>query len=136
MFEKIEKARQVLASGSTKAAIEEYFQIIDLLLKKKNNEEAARLLQELIANILGKENKRNIYLLAEQLIKRLSTFKLKDFQKSVVKFDEFLSKTKSLYRTADESFDKSAIIAEAQAVFYKNHKMDGTVFLLEAANDL
>ena len=39
MFEKIEKARQVLASGSTKAAIEEYFQIIDLLLKKKNNEE-------------------------------------------------------------------------------------------------
>jgi len=135
MFENIEKARQMLASGSMKSGIDEYYQVIQTLMKKKNHEEAARLLQELIETVSGEGIKRNLYLVAEKAIDIIPSLKVKDFQKVATNIDAFFSRVKTLYRTTDESFAKAGAIAEAQALFYQNHKMEQMVFLLEAAND-
>ena len=47
MFENIEKARHLLNSGSTKAAVDEFFNIVQDLKEKNNPDEAGRLLLEI-----------------------------------------------------------------------------------------
>ncbi|MBN1329789.1 MAG: hypothetical protein JXA54_09975 [Candidatus Heimdallarchaeota archaeon] len=135
MFENIEKARQLLSVGSYRAAMDEFIKLIQILKEKKNNEEAARLLIEILTKISDTNDKRNIYHAAENIVLEVKDLKIKDFEDHIAEFDKFVANAKSLYREKDEQFDKAGELAEIQADFYEANKKDNSTFILEAAND-
>ncbi|MHA1221466.1 MAG: hypothetical protein ACTSQB_07010, partial [Candidatus Heimdallarchaeota archaeon] len=135
MFENIEKARQLLNTGSMRAAIDEYFRLIKILKEKKNYEEASRLIVEIATKVKETNDKRHMYHAAESFILEIPVLKIKDFKSFAKGVDSFFANVKTLYREKDEQYDKSGAIAEVQAEYYKLNKKDPTEFKLEAADD-
>ncbi len=135
MFENIEKARLLLKPGSYRAAVDEFFKLINELKKKGNNDEASRLLVEITSNIEKTKDKRLIYQTAEMLVQEIDGFKKKEIRKFYDEVDPFLTLTKDTYRQEDKQFDKAGSIAEAQIDFYKQIGKDAVPVIVEAAND-
>ncbi|NHJ41068.1 MAG: hypothetical protein FK731_13635, partial [Asgard group archaeon] len=135
MFENIEKARQLLDSGSPRAAIDEFFKLIDILKGKKNDDEASRLLLEIAKKIDETNDKRNIYYLTDLFLNEILELKIKDSKNYVKEVDNFLTNVKTLYRDKDKSYEKSGLIAETQVQFYEKYKIDSKDILLEAITD-
>ncbi|NHK32537.1 MAG: hypothetical protein FK730_14380 [Asgard group archaeon] len=135
MFENIEKARQLLDSGSTRAAIDEFFRLINLFKEKKNFDEASRLLIEVANKIDETNDKRNIYYTTDLFLSEISEIKFKNFEKFVKEADDFLTNVKTLYRDKDGFYEKSGLIAEAQVQYYEKNKLDANDLILEAVTD-
>ncbi|MBK5112711.1 MAG: hypothetical protein KGD59_06165 [Candidatus Heimdallarchaeota archaeon] len=135
MFENIEKARQLLKPGTFRAAIDEFFKLINELKSKGNDEEACRLLLEITSSIAETNDRRLIFLTTEGLLRELDKLKVKDADNFYGVIDAFLANVKELYRKNDEQFEKAAQLSEIQLRLYDKVKRDTTNITLAAAND-
>jgi tetratricopeptide (TPR) repeat protein len=135
MFENIEKARQLLGSGSYRAAIDEFFRLINLLKEKNNQSEATRLLVEITSKIDETNDKRHIYYATDKLLDEIHGLSFTDHEKTIQSIDSFLSNVKILYRDKDANYEKAGLIAEAQIQYYENHKLDPSGLVSEAVSD-
>ncbi|NHJ49732.1 MAG: hypothetical protein FK733_18215 [Asgard group archaeon] len=135
MFENIEKARQLLSAGSNRAAIDEFFKLVDILIEKNNHTEASRLLIEIAQKIDETNDKRNIYYLTDKFLEAAKLISLKDSEEFVQQADSFLANVKTLYRDNDSNFEKSGLITETQILYHEKHKIDASDLILEASTD-
>ena len=133
MFENIEKARDLLESGSIRNAVDEFFKIIIDLKKKKNYGEAARLLIEIASGIENSHDSRLITQSVERFLDESLGLKLKGNVKFYEDAEKFLVNVKSYFQGKDERSDVLGRISETIADYYKITKKENKEVLIEAA---
>ncbi|NHJ05624.1 MAG: hypothetical protein EAX90_12430 [Candidatus Heimdallarchaeota archaeon] len=133
MFENIEKARHLLNSGSTRAAIDEFFRIISELEEKDNHEEASRLLLELSLAIENQADTRLLLSILERILDEIEKIDLADYEPFLTEIEKFLDRISIICESRENRLDLVGRIAEVLAKLYENIAKNPNERILEAA---
>ena len=133
MFENIEKARHLLNSGSTRAAIDEFFSIINELEEKKNYEEASRLLIELGVGLENQSDTRLLLSAVERIVNEIEKLDLIDYEPFLVDLEKFFERILIICESREDRLDLAAQIQETTAILYEKSNKESKEKFLEAA---
>ncbi len=133
MFENIEKARHLLNSGSTRAAVDEFFRLIHTLIEKDNHEEASRLLLEIAEAVVIKNDSKILIQTINYFIDASEKLDYSNFETFQTSAEEFLEKAAIIFQTRENRYDLVGKINETIASQYEKIGKDPKEKYLEAA---
>ncbi|MFW9924237.1 MAG: hypothetical protein ACFFDW_13210, partial [Candidatus Thorarchaeota archaeon] len=131
MFENIEKARHLLTSGSTRAAVDEFFKIISELKEKDNHQEASRVLLEICRAVENSSDSRVIISTMENMLVHLPTLKLENQKQFFEDLIKPIEKIIFILDSREKKYDLIIKIYEALINLAEKIKIDTKDYLIE-----
>ena len=133
MFENIEKARYLLSSGSTRAAIDEFFRLIAIFIEKKNHDEASRLMIEIAEAIVNQNDAKLLIQTLNNFLEASEKLELSDYEIFQKSAEDFLEKAAIIFQTRENRIDLVGKINEAIAAQYEKLGKDANEKYIDAA---
>ncbi|MHA1155288.1 MAG: hypothetical protein ACTSQK_04195 [Candidatus Heimdallarchaeota archaeon] len=133
MFENIEKARHLLSSGSTRAAVDEFFRLIQVFIEKDNHEEASRLMLEIAEAVVTKNDSKVLIQTVNYFIDTCDKMDCTEVESFQAGAEDFFEKASIVFQSRENRYDMVGKINEAIANQYEKLGKDPKEKQLEAA---